>query len=124
MATSVDDEDMVRGLAKFTLERCGYTTELAANGKEGLDAFTAHPGEFAAVLLDLTMPVMGGEEVLSHLQKIRAAMPVVLSSGFSEEEALHRFRDHGLAGFLQKPYTATALARKIKQALRAPQNGD
>jgi PAS domain S-box-containing protein len=115
----VDDEDLVRNLAKFTLERCGYTTELAVNGKAGLDAFAARPHEFAAVLLDLTMPVMGGEEVLRHLQRIRAGIPVVLSSGFSEEEALRRFHDRGLAGFLQKPYTATALARKIKQALRA-----
>jgi CheY-like chemotaxis protein len=114
----VDDEDLVRNLARFTLERCGYTAELAVNGKDGLDVFAARPHEFAAVLLDLTMPVMGGEEVLTHLQQIRAGVPVVLSSGFSEEEALRRFSDRGLAGFLQKPYTATALARKIKQAVR------
>jgi PAS domain S-box-containing protein len=115
----VDDEDLVRNLAKFALERRGYTTELAANGKEGLELFAARPTEFAAVLLDLTMPVMGGEEMLVHLKGIRADVPVVLSSGFSEVEALSRFQDCGLAGFLQKPYTATALARKVKQAVYA-----
>jgi PAS domain S-box-containing protein len=115
----VDDEDVVRNLARFTLEKCGYTTELAANGKEGLVAFTARPREFAAVLLDLTMPIMGGEEMLEHLRKIREDIPVVLSSGYSELEALRRFRSRGLAAFLQKPYTATALARKLKQALRS-----
>lgn len=114
----VDDEDLVRNLAKFTLERYGYTTELASNGEEGLNIFSARPGEFAAVILDLTMPVMGGEEMLTHVRRIRPDVPVVLSSGFSEIDALRRFHDRGLAGFLQKPYTATALARKLKQALR------
>jgi two-component system, chemotaxis family, CheB/CheR fusion protein len=114
----VDDEDLVRNLAKFTLERYGYTTEVASNGEEGLNIFSARPGEFAAVILDLTMPVMGGEEILTHVRRIRPDVPVVLSSGFSEIDALRRFHDRGLAGFLQKPYTATALARKLKQALR------
>jgi FixJ family two-component response regulator len=47
----------------------------------------------------------------------------VLSSGFSEVEAAQRFRDRGSAGFLQKPYTASALARKLKQALRTAGGG-
>jgi PAS domain S-box-containing protein len=115
----VDDEAMVRNLAKFALERCGYTTELAGNGKEALDAFAARPDAFTAVILDLTMPVMAGEEALNRLRQIRTDIPVLLSSGYSEEEALKRFQGKGLSGFLQKPYTATALARKVKQALRA-----
>jgi PAS domain S-box-containing protein len=114
----VDDEALVRKLAKFALERCGYTAELAADGQEGLDAFSARPHEFAAVILDLTMPVMGGEEALMRMRQVRADVPVLLSSGFSEEEAIQRFGVNGVSGFLQKPYTATALARKIKQALR------
>ncbi len=112
-----DDEAMVRNLAKFALERCGYTVELAQNGKEALDAFAARPDAFAAVILDLTMPVMAGEEALDRLRQLRADIPVLLSSGFSEEESLKRFQGKGLSGFLQKPYTATALARKIKQAM-------
>jgi PAS domain S-box-containing protein len=114
----VDDEDLVRNLARFTLERFGYTTEMASNGEEGLNIFSARPREFAAVILDLTMPVMGGEEMLKHVRQIRPEVPVLLSSGFSEIDALRRFHDRGLAGFVQKPYTATALARKLKQALR------
>ncbi|MDR3700789.1 MAG: PAS domain S-box protein [Candidatus Sulfopaludibacter sp.] len=114
----VDDEAMVRNLAKFALERCGYTIELAQNGKEALDVFAARPDAFAAVILDLTMPVMAGEEALDRLRQLRVDIPVLLSSGFSEEDALQRFHGKGLSGFLQKPYTATALARKIKQALR------
>ena len=114
----VDDEDLVRGMARLTLERCGYTIELAADGKAGVEAFAARPQDFAAVLLDLTMPEMSGEEALERIRRIRPDVPVLLSSGFSEGEAVRRFQDRGLSGFLQKPYTATALARKVQHALR------
>ena len=114
----VDDEELIRNMARFALERCGYTVHLAADGRAAVDAFAADPGAFSAVLLDLTMPVMSGEEALERLQEIRPGVPVVLSSGYTEVEALRRFQDRRLAGFLQKPYTATTLARKIRQALR------
>jgi DNA-binding NtrC family response regulator len=81
-----------------------------------VNAVAARPSHFDAVLLDLTMPEMGGEEALKAIHEIRSDIPVVLSSGFSEAEALGRFADRGLSGFLQKPYTASLLARKIKQA--------
>jgi CheY-like chemotaxis protein len=114
----VDDEELVRNMARFALEGCGYTVEQAADGRDAVEKVTARPGEFAAVLLDLTMPVMGGEEALARIREICPDLPVVLSSGYSEAEAVRRFADHGLAGFLQKPYTATALARKVKVAVR------
>jgi CheY-like chemotaxis protein len=114
----VDDEELVRGMARFTLERCGYTIEMAADGRAAVEAFAARPRDFAAVLLDLTMPIMDGEQALERIRQIRPDVPVLLSSGFSEVEALRRFQDRGLAGFLQKPYTATALARKVKHAVK------
>jgi PAS domain S-box-containing protein len=114
----VDDEELIRNMARFALERCGYTVQTAGDGKAAVDAFAAGPDAFAAVLLDLTMPVMSGEEALERMREIRPGVRVVLSSGYSEMEALRRFQNRGLAGFLQKPYTATALARKVKQALR------
>lgn len=113
----VDDEELVRNMAKFTLERCGYSVELAQDGKDAVDAFSARPNDFAAILLDLAMPIMNGEEALRHIRQIRPGVPIVLSSGFSEVEALERFKKNGLACFLQKPYTASALARRIKQAV-------
>jgi FixJ family two-component response regulator len=60
---------------------------------------------------------MGGEEALRAIHAVRADIPVILSSGFSEGEAMNRFAGRGLAGFLQKPYTASALARKMKLAV-------
>jgi len=114
----VDDEELVRNMARFTLERAGYAVETAPDGTSALEIFTARGHEFHAVLLDLTMPVLNGDETLQALKRIRDDIPVLLTSGFSENEALKHYADRGIAGFLQKPYTATTLTRKLKQALR------
>jgi len=114
----VDDEELVRKMASFTLERYGYSVELARDGKEAVALFTSRPDDFAAVLLDLTMPVMRGEDALHAIRQVRPHVPVVLSSGYTEADAMARFSEAAPAGFLQKPYTATALARRIKQAVR------
>ncbi len=113
----IDDEEAVRQTAKAALESYGYRVVVAANGKEGVDVFQALGEEIAAVLLDMTMPVMSGEETLVRLKRIRPEIPIVLSSGYNEAEATRRFTDKGLAGFAQKPYTAAGLAEKMKIAL-------
>jgi PAS domain S-box-containing protein len=113
----IDDEVAVRQAAKSILESYGYRVAVAADGREGLDLFQPLGEEFDAVLLDMTMPVMSGEETLVRLQRIRQSVPVVLSSGYNEADATRRFTDKGLAGFVQKPYTAVALAEKMKIAL-------
>jgi CheY-like chemotaxis protein len=107
---------MVRNMARVMLERAGYQVETAQDGSQGVDRFAASPGHFDAILLDLTMPVMDGQEALERIRAIRPEVPVILSSGYSEDEALRRFHGRGLAGFLQKPYTATSLTRKVRQA--------
>jgi DNA-binding NarL/FixJ family response regulator len=60
---------------------------------------------------------MGGEEVLRHLKSIQPSVRVLLSSGFNEVEAVRHFTGKGLAGFVQKPYSSTRLARRIKDVL-------
>jgi two-component system, cell cycle sensor histidine kinase and response regulator CckA len=115
----IDDEVAVRQAAKSILESYGYRVVVAANGKEGLDLFQPLGEEFDAVLLDMTMPVMSGEETLVGLRSIRASIPIVLSSGYNEAEATRRFTDKELAGFVQKPYTAAGLAEKMKIAIES-----
>jgi PAS domain S-box-containing protein len=115
----VDDEQTVRRTAKTSLEFHGYSVIVAESGKEALDVFSTLVQEVAVVLLDLSMPGMGGEEVLRQLQLIRPDVKVVLSSGFNEVEVVQRFTGKGLAGFLQKPYTSAALGVAIDRALKA-----
>jgi PAS domain S-box-containing protein len=115
----IDDEDAVRQTAKSALESYGYNVVVAENGKEGVDLFRELGDEVAAVLLDMTMPVMSGEEALMRLKSLRHGVPVVLSSGYDEAEATRRFTGKGLAGFVQKPYTAVYLAEKMKVVLES-----
>jgi signal transduction histidine kinase/CheY-like chemotaxis protein len=116
----VDDEETVRRTAKNTLERYGYSVVLAENGQQALELVRQSPLTFDLVLLDLTMPVLSGEDTLRELRKIRPALPVILSSGFNEVEAIRRFQGKSLAGFVQKPYTAATLAQRVKAVLTGP----
>jgi len=110
---------MVRQTAKSALESYGYRVIVASNGKEGVRIFEERGSEIAAVLLDMTMPVMSGEEALVRLKSMRPDIRIVLSSGYNEADATRRFTGKGLAGFVQKPYTAACLAETMKIALES-----
>jgi PAS domain S-box-containing protein len=110
----VDDEQVVRELAKKALERHGYTVLLADSGLAAIDVLRRHTGEIALVVLDLSMPHMGGEEALLELRKIRPEVKVVVSSGYSEAETMALFQGQRVSGFIQKPYTSKQLAVKVK----------
>jgi CheY-like chemotaxis protein len=113
----VDDEEIVQSSAKAALEHYGYRILLAANGQEAVDLFQQQGDQISAVLLDMTMPVMSGEDALKQLKRMRPNVKVILSSGYSEVDAVQRFTGKGLADFIQKPYEPTALAAKLKKVL-------
>jgi two-component system, cell cycle sensor histidine kinase and response regulator CckA len=115
----VDDDPAVRGVARRMLSHFGFTVLLAENGAEGLELFRAHAGELALVLLDMTMPVMNGEEAFRGMRAIRSDVPVLLTSGYNEIDATRRFTGKGLTAFLQKPFTPTELIGKLKSILPA-----
>jgi PAS domain S-box-containing protein len=119
----VDDEAVVQKLACSTLERYGYRVLIASNGKEAINVLTSNEGPIDLVLLDMTMPVMGGEETLANIRLLEGRVKVIASSGYNEIEALRRFGE-GIDGFLQKPYRAAQLMEKVKVTLlAAPQGG-
>ena len=113
----VDDEPLVREFADRVLKRHGYDVLLAGDGLEAIDILKRHPGDIALVVLDLSMPGMSGEEVLPEIRKIRPRVKVVLSSGYNEAETMALFKGRQVAGFIQKPYTSSRLAEKVKTAL-------
>ena len=116
----VDDEQFVREMAKRALERLGYTVLMADGGAAAIDVFRRHPGEITLVVLDLSMPHMSGEEALLELRKIRPETKVVVSSGYSESEAMPLFDGQRVSGFVQKPYTSMRIAEKVKECLGQP----
>jgi PAS domain S-box-containing protein len=112
----VDDDAPIRNLVRAILERYGYSVLVAENGQEGLDVFRDHADHIAAVLLDLTMPVMGGAEAFKHMTRIRPDIPIIVSTGFGETGVEGQFVGC-LAGIIQKPYSASELAEKVGAVL-------
>ncbi|HEV3333055.1 MAG TPA: response regulator [Bryobacteraceae bacterium] len=113
----VDDEDVIRRTAQLVLTSAGYEVVTATDGTGALTAYEAMPGQIDAVLLDMTMPVMSGEETLARLLDRWPNAAVIVTSGYGEEEAQRRLGNR-TTGFLQKPFTAAQLARKISDVLR------
>jgi PAS domain S-box-containing protein len=113
----VDDEEVVRLTAEATLRGLGYDVVAASNGTQALEVLRSLHDTICLVLLDLSMPVMGGEAALTEIRKIRPGVPVVLSSGYGQAEAMRRFGTQEAAGFLQKPYTGRTLAMRVRAAI-------
>ncbi len=111
----VDDEDYVRTLATHILGRAGFDVLTANDGREGIDVFTENVSDIVAVLLDMTMPIMGGGEAFMELRRINADIPVIISSGNAEEDTLRELHGGVPAGFVQKPYRPNALIEKLRQ---------
>jgi two-component system cell cycle sensor histidine kinase/response regulator CckA len=114
----VDDEASVRAVTAGILERKGFTVHLASDGRDGADRFAAAPDQFRAVLLDLTMPRLNGEETLREIRRLRPRIPVLLMSGFNSHEAENRFAGLGLNGFLQKPFGGDDLLQAVRAMLK------
>ncbi|MHC4717315.1 MAG: PAS domain-containing hybrid sensor histidine kinase/response regulator, partial [Planctomycetota bacterium] len=113
----IDDEEGVRTVARSMLERLGYEVVTAADGAEGLAEYRKRPDQVALVLLDMTMPRLGGEETLREIRRIRPDAKVILTSGYPEEDAAKRFAGMGLAGFIQKPFGLSDVVAKLRRAL-------
>ena len=114
----VDDDHSVLDVTSRVLQDKGYKILTAKDGLEALEVFRTMADTISIVVLDMTMPRMGGEEVFKELRKINPKVKVLLSSGYSEQDAVNRFTERGLAGFLQKPYRISALLKKIDEILK------
>ncbi len=113
----VDDDDGVRAVARSLLQRQGFNVVLAVNGKEAVELFAQHRDEVRVILLDLTMPVMSGDEALQRLRAHDPTVRIILMSGYSDVDVEGTFAGAGLSGFLQKPFRAEDVYRALAAAL-------
>jgi len=113
----IDDEEIVRQTAKAALEGAGYTVLLALDGVSGLDVFYRHREELDLVLLDLGMPGKTGTEVLREIREVDSMIPVVIASGYSEEEVAKRFEGAAISGTIAKPFTGPRLVAAVARVL-------
>jgi PAS domain S-box-containing protein len=117
----VDDETVVREVARAMLERIGCRVLTAGGGLEAVEVFRAHAGEISCVILDLTMPDMDGVATFGELRRVNPDAKVILSSGHNEQEATRRFAGKGLAGFIHKPYQIQSLRVILERILKQPE---
>ncbi len=111
-----DDETFLRTILCRVLKHKGFDVIEAADGQQAIDIFCEDPYSIDCVLLDVSMPKRGGEEVHQELRALREDVPIVVMSGFSEQEILKRFEGANLAGTLQKPVSTTDLIETIRNA--------
>lgn len=112
-----DDEEMVLDVGKAMLEQLGFRVIVAADGQEALEKFRKSPDEINCVLLDLTMPKMDGAEVFREIRKLRQDIPVILTSGYSEEEVAEYFSEIVPNAYLEKPFQLAKLTERIHNVL-------
>jgi PAS domain S-box-containing protein len=113
----VDDQAPVREPVLEILALAGLRAFEAHDGQQALEVVRRHGPELGAVLLDYSMPGLSAEETFHELRRLAPDLPIVLSSGYSQEEATRRFAGRGLAGFLAKPYPPRELLRVVGRAL-------
>jgi len=112
----IDDEDMIREIAASLLSDMGYKVLKAVDGQDGVTQFTEHADEISAVILDLTMPVMDGLECYGELKLINPDIKVILTSGYSEEDALAMFHNDERLGFIKKPFRMAQFQKVISES--------
>jgi signal transduction histidine kinase/ActR/RegA family two-component response regulator len=120
----VDDDEAIRDLTREMLEQAGFAVLTACDGVEAVKLLRDTTVPIDSVLLDMTMPRMSGEETFAALISIRPDLPVVVTTGFSEQDALAKFGDPGPAGFLQKPYRLSELVEALERVRPRPVEAD
>lgn len=116
-ALVVDDEPEILDVAQMMLSSQGMEVDTAIDGIEGLRLFAASPHKYDVVILDMTMPHLSGQETLVRMREINPDAKVMLSSGYSEEDATAGLAPDSLAGFIQKPFLMKDFVAAVRGAL-------
>lgn len=114
----VDDEEMVRRVVKASLQQSGFAVRLADGGEEAIRILlNKAENPISLILLDLSMPGMSGKQVMQQIRILGIQIPILICSGYNEEEVQREFSGLDIAGCVQKPFTARQLANRVSSAL-------
>jgi signal transduction histidine kinase/ActR/RegA family two-component response regulator len=113
----VDDEEMIRMVARSMLEKLGYRVIVATGGAEAVDALVEEGDSIDLVILDMIMPGMDGGRTFDRIRELRPRMPVLLSSGYAINGQAIDIMKRGCNGFIQKPFSIAELSQKIRSVL-------
>jgi len=115
----IEDEEPVRAVARSILEGVGYEVVTADDGREGLQALRDAPNGFDLVLLDMTKPHLGGDEVLERIRQTHPELPVILCSGYNQIEDAEGWLDENASAFIPKPFGPMELLETVRHVLHA-----
>jgi PAS domain S-box-containing protein len=113
----VEDEDAVRALTRFTLQKCGYTVLEASDGEEAIQVATNHREKIDLLVTDVVMPGMGGRILAERLLSLHPEMKVLYLSGYTDDAVIRQGILHEEVNFLQKPFSPNALAHQVWELL-------
>ena len=111
----VDDSRLSRRMVVDALQKAGHDITEATNGAEALESFQRDRPD--CIFTDLLMPVMDGQELLSHIRKLDSIVPVIIVSADIQQSTRTQCETLGMNGFLSKPVRAEALLECVKDTL-------
>jgi len=114
----VDDEKIMREMAKEILEECGYNLIFAEDGENAVQLYKQRCKEIDLVVLDMVMPKMTGIEAYFEMKKINENVKVIIASGFKHDDRVEHLLKNGVKSFVQKPYTIDTLSKKVYYAIK------
>jgi signal transduction histidine kinase/DNA-binding response OmpR family regulator len=113
----VDDEQVLVEVGRRMLERLGYKVDTRTSSVEALALFKSHPDRYDLVITDMTMPNMTGDKLAMEILQVRADIPIVLCTGYSENILEERAQAIGIKALIRKPILMAEMARAIREAL-------
>ena len=113
----VEDEDSVRQLAKRILRGLGYTVLTARDGREALELASTDESRIDLLLTDVVMPNMCGRQLAEAMVARRPSLKVLYMSGYTDDVIIQKGLDERGEGFIEKPFTAAALAERVRGRL-------
>jgi hypothetical protein len=117
-ALLVEDDAVVRRVARRSLEHGGLSVVEAGHGRQALQLFEKEPQAFDLVLSDVVMPEMDGTELVSRLRRIRPSIPVLLMSAYAAEARGLQPEPEGATPVIAKPFTVAELLGHVSRVLR------
>ncbi len=113
----VDDEVQIREIWNKQLTHWGYQVITAGSGEEALNIYQKNIDTIDLVILDISMPGMGGHKAMEKLLDLGTGIKIIISSGYSLTGSLKDVETKGAAGFISKPFSATDMLEKIREVL-------
>lgn len=113
----IEDEEMLLDIVRSFLVPKGYSVFTARDGEEGVRVYSEHKASIAMAIVDLGLPKMSGELVVSRIMSMDPAMRVIIASGYVDPEVQESLMKNGVRSFILKPYSALEVLRTVREVL-------